>query len=163
MDMAIDLLRREVGYESFDAVAGGETAGIPYAAWIAERMMLPMLYVRKQPSGDGEHPRVEGVFERGQRVLLVEDLATYGGTKLDFVQALREAGAVVSHCFVIFDYGIFPQSVSGLQSAGVTLHSLANWDDIVTEAQRGGFFGLDVLSEVRRYLADPDTWSQPAA
>jgi orotate phosphoribosyltransferase len=163
MDMAVDLLMQEVGYESFDVVAGGETAGIPYAAWIAERLMLPMLYVRKKPKGFGRDARIEGTFEPGARALLVEDLATDGGSKLDFVQALRQAGARVEHCFVLFHYGIFPQSVSALKGEGVKLHWLATWDDVVTEAERAGFLETGTVRQVRRYLADPDGWSPKGA
>ena len=161
IDMAIDLLGREAGYEAFDAVAGGETAGIPFAAWIADRLMLPMVYVRKQPKGFGRKARIEGVLAEGSRVLLVEDLSTDGGSKLDFAQALRDAGAVVTHCFVLFNYGIFPQGEEVLKEAGIALHSLANWDDVVTEAQRGDFFPIETLAEVRRYLADPEGWATP--
>jgi orotate phosphoribosyltransferase len=161
MDMAVDLLTQEAGYEAFDVVAGGESAGIPYAAWLAERLMLPMLYVRKQAKGFGRRARIEGTFEPGARVLLVEDLATDGGTKLDFIHALREAGARVEHCFVVFHYGIFPQSVTALKDEGVKLHSLATWDDVVTEAERAGFLATDLVHQVRRYLADPEAW-EPA-
>ena len=163
MDMAIDLLGREAGYEAFDGVAGGETAGIPFAAWMADRLMLPMVYVRKKAKGFGRKARIEGVFGEGDRILLVEDLATDGGSKLDFAQALRDAGAVVTHCFVLFSYGIFPEGEESLKDAGITLHSLANWDDVVTEAQRGDFVPIDTLAEVRRYLADPGGWTPPTA
>jgi orotate phosphoribosyltransferase len=159
MDMAVDLLTQEVGYEAFDVVAGGESAGIPYAAWLAERLMLPMLYVRKQAKGFGRQARIEGTFEPGARALLVEDLATDGGTKLDFIHALREAGARVEHCFVVFHYGIFPQSVTALKDEGVKLHWLATWDDVVTEAERAGFLATDLVHQVRRYLADPEAWA----
>ena len=161
MDMAVDLICEEAGFEAFDAVAGGETAGIPFAAWIAERMMLPMLYVRKKPKGFGRDARIEGDVVANHRVLLVEDLATDGGSKLDFVEALRTAELSIAHCFVIFHYGIFPQGVANLKAAGVALHNLATWDDVVTEAQRIGFFPNDKIASVRRYLADPDEWAPP--
>ena len=162
MDMAVDLMGEEAGFEAFDAVAGGETAGIPFAAWIAERLMLPMLYVRKQPKGFGRNARIEGEVVPKHRVLLVEDLATDGGSKLDFVQALRDAELTVTHCFVIFHYGIFAESRAGLASVGVALHNLATWDDVVTEAQRGGHFPDETIAAVRKYLADPDGWEAPA-
>ena len=92
MDLASDLIGRAVGFESFDAVAGGETAGIPFAAWIAERLSLPMLYVRKQPKGFGRHAQIEGVMAEGARVLLVEDLASEGTSKLNFIHAIKKAG-----------------------------------------------------------------------
>jgi len=97
MDFAVSTLLRDVGFESFDAIAGGETAGIPFAAWISERMGLPMQYVRKKPKGFGRDAQIEGYLEEGQRVLLVEDLTTDGGSKLVFADALRDAGAVTDH------------------------------------------------------------------
>jgi len=84
---------RNAGFEAFDNIAGGETAGISYAALVAERMALPMTYVRKKPKGHGRGARIEGDMHEGQRVLLVEDLTTDGGSKLNFVDAIRETGA----------------------------------------------------------------------
>src|SRR5499426_2728932 len=110
IDFACATVMRDAGFEQFDAVAGGETAGIPYAAWFADRMGLPMLYVRKKPKGFGRNALIEGDVRAGSRVLLVEDLATDGKSKLHFVNGLREAGCSVEHCFVVFHYGIFPES-----------------------------------------------------
>ena len=92
MDFACAKLLRDAGFARFDAVAGGETAGIPFAAWIAERMGLPMLYVRKKPKGFGRDAQIEGALAEGARVLLVEDLTTDGGSKLRFAEAIRAAG-----------------------------------------------------------------------
>ena len=92
MRMGVELLNQQAGAEAFDAVAGGETAGIPFAAWIADLLGLPMLYVRKQAKGFGRNARIEGTFPEGARILLVEDLATDGGSKLSFIDAIREAG-----------------------------------------------------------------------
>lgn len=160
MDMAVSLLEREAGTGAFDAVAGGETAGIPYAAWIADRLSLPMLYVRKKPKGFGRNARIEGTFEEGAHILLVEDLATDGGSKLSFVEALREAGGQVAHCFVVFHYGIFPESVASLAEQGVRLHALATWHDVVAEADAAGYFTPEGLSEVRAFLDAPVAWSR---
>lgn len=160
MAMAEDLLVRTAGAEAFDVVAGGETAGIPYAAFLAERMGLPMCYVRKKPKGFGRDARIEGNLQAGQRALLVEDLATDGGSKLSFVEALREAGAEVSHCFVVFHYGIFPESVESLAAAGVRLHALATWHDVIEEIDRAGYFPSGQLDEVRSFLIDPKGWSE---
>src|SRR5579863_5613165 len=95
MDLAADQIERAVGHESLDAVAGGETAGIPFAAWIAERMALPMLYVRKKSKGFGRNEQIEGNMADGARVILVEDLASEGSSKLNFVRAIRAAGAKI--------------------------------------------------------------------
>src|SRR5579864_803750 len=92
MDLAAELIERHTGFESLDAIAGGETAGIPFAAWIADRLSLPMLYVRKQPKGFGRNAQIEGELKDEARVLLVEDLASEGTSKLNFVRAIRQAG-----------------------------------------------------------------------
>ncbi|MFQ5974236.1 MAG: orotate phosphoribosyltransferase, partial [Alphaproteobacteria bacterium] len=88
-ELAVELIGREIGHGSLDAIAGGETAGIPYAAWIADALDLPMLYVRKEAKGFGRMAQIEGEMAQGSRVLLVEDLATDGGSKVRFVEALR--------------------------------------------------------------------------
>ncbi|HKY93714.1 MAG TPA: orotate phosphoribosyltransferase, partial [Kiloniellales bacterium] len=82
MQLGEDLLFQDVGAEAFDVIAGGETAGIPFAAWMADRMGLPMTYIRKKPKGFGRNAQIEGFFEPGDRFLLVEDLATDGASKL---------------------------------------------------------------------------------
>ena len=110
MDFGAATVFRDAGFEQFDTVVGGETAGIPFAAWMADRLMLPMQYVRKKPKGFGRNAQIEGHLEPGQRVLLVEDLTTDGGSKVNFCNALRAAGATVEHIFVIFFYGIYPNS-----------------------------------------------------
>src|SRR5215467_4386578 len=119
MDMGADLIERRVGHESLDAIAGGETAGIPFAAWIADRLSLPMLYVRKQAKGFGRNAQIEGELKDDARVLLVEDLASEGTSKLNFVRAIRQAGGEISHSFVIFNYGIFPESMAQLTAEGI--------------------------------------------
>ncbi len=156
---AVETLLREVGAEAFDAVAGGETAGIPYAAWLADALDLPMLYVRKKPKGFGRDARIEGALSEGQRVLLVEDLATDGGSKLSFVSALREAGARVNHVFVVFHYGIFPEAIQALEAEGVRLHALTTWHEVVAEARAAHAFPAEVLKEVTAFLDDPKSWS----
>ncbi len=159
MDLAVETIKREVGSESLEAVAGGETAGIPFAAWIAERLGLPMLYVRKKPKGFGRNTQIEGAFAEGDRVLLVEDLATDGGSKLNFVDAIREAGGKIAHCFVIFHYGIFPQSVAALAERGVALHALATWWDVLALAEQRGDLTGDKAAQVRAFLEDPEGWA----
>ncbi|MGF1640086.1 MAG: orotate phosphoribosyltransferase [Rhodospirillales bacterium] len=159
VDRAVALLDDRIGRAAIDAVAGGETAGIPYAAWMADAMARPMLYVRKQPKGFGRNARIEGDFGDGARVLLVEDLATDGASKLAFAAALRDAGAVVEHAFVVFFYGIFPGARDALAGAGLSLHFLATWWDVVAAAEAGGHFPADSIAEVRRFLADPVGWS----
>ena len=159
MDMATSLLCQEIGAESLDVIAGGETAGIPYAAFLSERMDLPMAYVRKKPKGHGKMAQIEGDIHEGQRFLLAEDLQTDGGSKKVFVNALRDAGAIVDHAFVVFHYGIFEASTKNMADLGITLHALTTWPMVLETAEKMGYFDKKTLDSVRNFLNDPVTWS----
>ncbi len=159
IDFGASIILRDAGFEQFDTVAGGETAGIPFAAWMADRLMLPMQYVRKQPKGFGRDAQIEGDLKEGERVLLVEDLTTDGRSKINFCQALRSAGATVEHVFVVFHYDIFPETKTVMSEMGVTLHALATWWDVLKVAQAGGHFETSTMDEVEKFLRDPAGWS----
>ena len=158
MDFLTVTILREAGFEAFDNIAGGETAGIPFAALVAERLALPMTYVRKKPKGYGRNARIEGTMTEGQRVLLVEDLTTDGGSKLSFVDAIRETGAVCGHTAVIFYYGIFPDTEAKLGAHGVRLLHLCTWWDVLAEARAQRTFDESTLTEVERFLHAPRVW-----
>ena len=159
MDFLVATVQRDVGFEAFDSVAGGETGGIPYGAWMADRMGLPMQYVRKKPKGYGKGSQVEGVLKEGQRVLLAEDMTTDGGSKIKFVQAIRDAGGVCNHTALIFFYDIFPNTRENLASHGISLHYLATWHDVLAEAKAGDYFDVKTLDEVEKFFDDPLAWS----
>jgi orotate phosphoribosyltransferase len=159
IDFAAATIVRDVGFEQFDTVAGGETAGIPYAAWIADRLSLPMQYVRKKPKGFGRGAQIEGHIEEGARTLLVEDLTTDGRSKINFCRALRDAGAIVDNVFVVFYYDIFPESKKILADIKVKLLHLATWWDVLRVVKQGGYFENRVIEEVERFLHAPAKWS----
>ncbi len=158
MDFLAVTVMREAGFEAFDNVAGGETAGIPFGALIAERLALPMSYVRKKPKGYGRNARIEGVMHPGQNVLLVEDLTTDGGSKLSFVDAIRDTGAKCAHTAVIFSYGIFPETEKVLGDHGVRLHALCTWWDVLSVAKETDRFDEATLQSVEAFLNDPRGW-----
>ena len=158
MDFLTCTVLRDAGMEAFDNIAGGETAGIPFAALVAERLALPMTYIRKKPKGYGRNARIEGVMTPGQRVLLVEDLTTDGGSKLSFVEAIRETGATCHHTAVIFYYGIFPETEQTLGAHGIALHHLCTWWDVLAEARQSQSFDEPTLAEVERFLNAPRAW-----
>jgi len=160
MDFMTVTVMREAGFEAFDNIAGGETAGIPFSALVAERMALPMTYVRKKPKGYGRNARIEGAMSEGERVLLVEDLTTDGGSKLSFVDAIRETGATCHNTAVIFYYGIFPETEKTLGDHGVALHYLCTWHDVLAEARDSGAFDSETLTEVEAFLNDPRAWQE---
>ena len=156
MKMALQVLENTI---PFDAIAGGETAGIPFAAWISELMSLPMIYVRKKPKGFGQNKRIEGLVEPNQNILLVEDLATDGGSKMSFVNAIREAGGNCTTCFVIFHYGIFKKSLEQLKAQNVSLIELATWKDILNVLKERKVPQYEIDS-VKNFLSNPDKWTQ---
>ena len=160
MDFAVAKLYRDVGFDQFDAAAGGETAGIPFAAWIADRMNLPMQYVRKKPKGYGRDAQIEGDIFEGQRVLLVEDLTTDGGSKLRFAQAIRKAGAHCNHTFVVFYYDIFRNTHEMLAENGLKLHYLVTWWDVLRVARAEDKFDAATLDQVEAFLNSPLKWSK---
>jgi orotate phosphoribosyltransferase len=160
MDLMIAGIDRDIGRDNIDAVAGGETAGIPFAAWVADRLHLPMQYVRKKPKGFGRGAQIEGQLLPGQRVLLVEDLATDGRSKVNFVKAIRDAEGRCEHCFVLFFYDIYKDSRRILGDLGVTLHALTTWWDVLAVAKASGKFEAKMLAEVEAFMHDSAGWSK---
>lgn len=159
MDFAASTILRNIGFESLDAIAGGETAGIPFAAWIADRLSMPMQYVRKKPKGFGRDAQIEGDFREGSRIVLVEDLSTDGRSKIRFCEALRAAGLRVEHTFVIFHYDIFPETKQTLKDFGLEMHALATWWDVLKVARGQRYFDDATLREVESFLNNPMAWS----
>lgn len=143
---------------AFDAIAGAETAGIPLATLVAERLGLPLRYVRKRALGIGRHAQVEGGAVEGLRVLLLDDLTTGGGNKLAFARGLRAAGAVVSHVLTVFHNNAFPGANERLSANGLSLHALATWQNIL---RLGGDDALKGPERplIENFLADPVAWS----
>ncbi len=159
-DFGCATVLRDAGFEKFDVVAGGETAGIPYAAFIAERLGLPMIYIRKKPKGFGRNARIEGDLKEGQRVLFVEDLTTDGGSKISFANAIRNAGAEVTDTFSVFYYGIFKDAPKTLAKHGMKLHYLCTWEDVLAVATEQKLFDAKTLKEVKSFLGKPLEWSK---
>ena len=161
MDAALKYLR--TNNLEFDLVAGGETAGIPYAAFISEKIKKPMIYIRKQPKGFGKNQQIEGNFKNNQKAILVEDLATDGGSKIIFVEAMREAGLVVKDIFVIFYYDIFNFEKSDLAELNVNIHSLCTWKDIISVLEKRNTFSQTDIENLKEFLSRPDDWREKNA
>lgn len=141
-----------------EVVAGAETAGIPFAAWLADALELPLAYVRKRPLGIGRNAQVEGAEVEDRRVLLVDDLTTDGASKVAFGRGLRMAGASVGDALTVFFNGIFPGTDERLAAEGLTLHPLATWDDILA-VEAGRFFGEADRATLDAFRRDPTAWS----
>ncbi len=159
MDFAASIIVRNAGFEQFDCVAGGETAGIPFAAFLAERLDLPMIYVRKQPKGHGRNAQIEGDMKDGARVLVIEDLTTAGGSMFTFIDAIRAAGSIVDHGMALFYYGIFPEAEERFANRKVRLHHIATWRNVLAVAKEQKLFDDKTFEEVEAFLNAPLAWS----
>ncbi|MCV3736620.1 orotate phosphoribosyltransferase [Rhizobium sp. TRM96647] len=159
MDFAAATLLRDAGFEQFDVIAGGETAGIPFAALLADRLGLPMIYVRKKPKGHGRNAQIEGVMPEGARVLVIEDLTTAGGSMFTFIDAVREAGGVVDHGMALFYYGIFTEAEARFANGKVRLHHVSTWRSVLAVARAQKLFDEATLASVEAFLNAPLLWS----
>lgn len=159
IDFAASILLRDAGFEEFDAIAGGETAGIPFAALLADKLELPMIYVRKKPKGHGRNAQIEGDLKDGARVLVIEDLTTAGGSMFTFIDAIRSAGGIVDHGMALFFYGIFPEALQRFEKGQVQFHHIGTWRNVLEVARAKSLFDEKTLSEVESFLNAPLAWS----
>jgi orotate phosphoribosyltransferase len=118
-------------YKGKIIVAGGETAGIPYSSFISQKLKLPMVYIRKQPKGFGKGKLIEGEFRKKSKSILIEDMATDGGSKIHFINSMRKAHLSVKDIFVVFFYDIYPSAKENMKKMRVNLNYLASWKDIL--------------------------------
>jgi orotate phosphoribosyltransferase len=153
-----------IGLANIDIVAGGETAGIPYASFVSHLIKKPMIYIRKQPKGYGGSRQIEGILEAGKRVLLVEDLITDGLSKLRFNIGVRAAGAKMTHCLCVFDYasGRLNQHEGrdNLAKNDIALHVLANWDDVLDTGLSKSYFSESASEQIVDFLKDAENWGR---
>ena len=160
MDLASETVLARAGFEQFDAVAGvAESTGIAYAAWIAERLSLPLQYVRRKPRGFGREAQIEGTLKPAARVLLVDDVTTDGRSKIELCRALRALDARVDHVLVMFFYDVFSEARAALAELRIELHCLATWRDVLAEARASGYLPAPAAAEAERFLEDPRRWS----
>ena len=154
----------EIGLENIDVVAGGETAGIPYASFVSHIIKKPMIYIRKQPKGYGGTKQIEGILNPGQRVLLVEDLITDGLSKLRFNIGIRASGAKMTHCLCVFDYASERlnqhEGREALAKNDIALHVLANWDDVLDTGRSKKYFTRTQNEQIISFLEDPENWGR---
>ena len=142
---------------SFDVIAGTATAGIPHAAWLAERLGAPMAYIRSSAKGHGRENQIEGRIAAGQQVLVIEDLVSTGGSALDAVAAVRAAGAEVPAVLAIFSYGL-DAAAEAFAEAHVPLHTLTDFPTLLQVAVARGALSEDELSTLQNWRRDPEGW-----
>lgn len=144
-------------FGTFDVVAGVATAGIPHGALLADVLEKPFVYVRSSAKDHGRRNQIEGELSAGQRVLVVEDLISTGGSCLLAVDALRDAGAEVVGVLAIFQYG-FAKADKAFAEKGVDFQTLTNYDALVEEAARTGYVSESDLKTLKQWRENPDAW-----
>ncbi|WP_396150379.1 orotate phosphoribosyltransferase [Flavobacterium sp.] len=140
-----------------DVIAGVATGAIGIGMLVAEYMGLPFVYVRPEPKKHGRQNQVEGFLQKGQNVVVVEDLISTGNSSLLAVEALKEAGANVKGMVAIFTYG-FDISVENFKKANVTLHTLSNYDNLLELAVAKKYITEEEQHTLQEWRVSPSTW-----
>jgi orotate phosphoribosyltransferase len=146
-------------YPETEVIAGTATAGIPHAAWVSERLNLPMCYVRSKAKGHGKGNQIEGKVEQGQKVVVVEDLISTGGSVITAVQALREAGCEVLGVVSIFTYGL-EKGKEAFKSENIISESLTDFPALVEAAIDMGYISKDDQESLLSWSSAPAEWSK---
>lgn len=143
----------------YDVIAGIATAGIPHAAWIADRLHAPMVYVRSKAKEHGRKNQIEGHCEEGAHVLLVEDLISTGGSSLAAGEAVRNEGGVVMDCIAIFTYEM-DKAKQAFTDAHVRLHTLTHFHTLVSVAVEEGYVNAVDAEKILEWNRDPEGWGK---
>jgi orotate phosphoribosyltransferase len=140
-------------------IAGAATAGVPWAAMVADRLQLPMAYVRPTPKNHGMGRQVEGPLAKGHRVVLIEDLISTGMSSLKCADALRAEGAEVPAVLALFSYGL-PVAEAAFKAAGIELAVLSSFEVLSAEAEAQGILDSVGLTALKAWRSDTVAWSQ---
>jgi len=157
----VDALVGEIKSEcpEFDVIAGVATSGIPWASWVAEEMNKPLVYVRGRKKEHGRENLIEGRLEKGKSVVVIEDLISTGGSSVSAVEAVRDAGGEVSHCFAIFTYGL-EKSLHNFGAALCTLVTLTDFSTLVETAAETEYISKSDKLKIAEWLEDPQSWGK---
>ncbi len=145
-------------FRPLDGIAGVATAGIPHGALLADRLQLPFCYVRSQPKNHGRGNQIEGLVSAGQRVLVVEDLISTGGSSLQAAKALEAAGASVVAVIALLSYG-FTEARVRFEDAGIPLESVSDFPTVLDVARESGFISEEEFEMLTPWYRDPRAWS----
>ena len=148
--MGSKLLKKKIDLKKIDYIAGGETAGIPYASWISEKLNKPMIYIRKKPKGFGKLSQIEGSIKKKSKVLLIEDLSTDGKSKINFCNAIKKAGGRINDIFVIFNYDIYSDTI--FKKNKLKLHYLTNWKFVIKQLKIKKNFKSEEILKIEKFL-----------
>lgn len=169
MTMSYPKVRKEIAaglaalirthFPQVEMIAGTATAGIPHAAWVSDLLDLPMCYVRSKAKAHGKGNQIEGKVEKGQHVVVVEDLISTGGSVLTAVEALREAGCIVLGTVSIFSYEL-EKGKRQLEEAGVKAVSLAGYSDLIQTAFEQKRISEEDLNALKKWRENPEEWAK---
>lgn len=141
----------------FDVVAGTATAGIPHAAWIADKLNLPMVYVRGKAKNHGKENLLEGIIKKGQKAIVIEDLISTGESAINSVNAVRAAGGQIEYVFSIITYGM-KKAEENFSQNSLKLVSLTDFADVVKEAENSGYINKEEVQTILDWIKDPTSW-----
>lgn len=146
-------------FPNAELIAGTATAGIPHAAWVSDLMDLPMCYVRSKPKGHGQGNQIEGKAEQGQKVVVIEDLISTGGSVITAVEALRKAGCEVLGTVAIFSYQL-QKGKELLENAEITAYTLTDFKTLSEIAKEKGYIQEDDMDKLSEWRKDPAEWGK---
>lgn len=146
-------------YPDAEIIAGTSTAGIPHAAWVSQKLNLPMAYIRDKAKGHGKQNQIEGRIAAGQKVIVIEDLISTGGSSLKAAQAVREAGGEVLAVLAIFTYQ-FDSATNSFADEGFQLETLSNYSALIQEAVRQGLVAEADVATLQAWREDPQSFGQ---
>lgn len=144
-------------YKNVEAIAGVATAGIPQGALVADQLNIPFIYVRSKPKGHGMENMIEGKITPGQKVVVIEDLVSTGGSSLKAVEALKANSFTVLGMLSIFTYG-FAIADENFSKVNVKLISLSNYNDLIDEALKLNYISKDQISSLKKWRENPAEW-----
>jgi len=146
-------------YPDTEVIAGTATAGIPHAAWVAQKLNLPMAYIRDKAKGHGKQNQIEGLIKNGQKVVVIEDLISTGGSSLKAAMAVIEAGGDVQSVLAIFTYQ-FPQAADAFRDEGIELRTLSNYSALVEEARNRGTISEADVGLLQSWRENPQAFGK---
>ena len=144
-------------YPGAELIAGVATGAIPHGALVADKMGLPFIYVRSEAKGHGLGNQIEGYFEKGQKVVVIEDLISTGGSSLSAVRALRDAGCEVLGMAAIFTYE-FKKASDAFLAEKCTLNTLCNYSTLIDTALKTGYITGNDVETLKKWRTDPSVW-----
>lgn len=149
-------------FSAADVIAGTATAGIPHAAWVAQNMELPMIYVRTKPKDHGQGKQIEGVIKEGQKVVVIDDLISTGGSVLNAVRAVNNAGGKVIGVVSVFTYDL-PAAEQNFMANGLKYYSVTDYMTLIKVAKENDQISADHLKSLQEWRKDPLSWSKEQA